>query len=103
MTCTPNFGKIVNTFHLNDNKKRHSGTNSSGFTALPGGLQVATSNSIGQSGYWWSSTESILLTYSTGSAQLYFGNAWNRNIYNSFVNRDSFGKHVGMSIRCIKD
>ncbi len=81
------------------------GTNTSGFTALPGGYQSTISNDIGQSGYWWSTNETLLLSYSSGSTQLNFSNAWIRSIYfgNTSVYRENYGKHVGMSIRCIKD
>ncbi len=70
-------------------------TNSSGFTALPGGYRSLNGsyNDIGISGYWWSSTEN-------GS-----GNAWTRklNYVSSNVNRDFDNKQNGFSVRCLRD
>jgi len=70
-------------------------TNSTGFTALPGGYRVGSGlfDSIGSFGLWWSSTESVesnaryrYLSY--GFANLYRGNDV---------------KVYGFSVRCIKD
>lgn len=69
-----------------------NGDNSSGFTALPGGLRGRVFDKIGESGSWWSSTvidtypRYCLLNYSNGSAFIY-GNS----------------KTMGFSVRCIKD
>ncbi|MBW6481694.1 MAG: hypothetical protein K0B10_01410 [Vicingaceae bacterium] len=70
-------------------------TNSSGFTALPGGNRStggAFSN-VGNNGYWWSATESS----ATG--------AWYRALgYNSAqVGRTNGSKAFGFSCRCVKD
>ena len=69
--------------------------NSSGFTALPGGIRNTdgTFSYIGGGGYWWSSTED-------GSI-----NAWARYLghdYNQIDKYDST-KSYGFSVRCIKD
>jgi uncharacterized protein (TIGR02145 family) len=72
-----------------------SATNESGFTALPGSFRSIAGGfcGVGSEGYWWSSTESDNL------------NAWyikvsdKVNIYTSLDNN----KHLGYSIRCIKD
>ena len=70
-------------------------TDSSGFTALPGGYRAfnGTFNSIGSQGTWWSSSE-------TGTTS-----AWYRNLnYNSGdANRDNVYKKGGFSVRLIKD
>ena len=70
-------------------------TNSSGFTAFPGGSRYAdgTSSFIGASGYWWSSSE--------GSST----NAWYRymNPINSSVYRSNYNKYYGFSVRCLRD
>jgi uncharacterized protein (TIGR02145 family) len=70
-------------------------TNSSGFTALPGGYRFygGTYNFIGYDGVWWSSA--------VDNSDL----AWYRELnYNgSSVYRDSTSKQVGFSIRCLKD
>ncbi len=72
-------------------------TNLSGFTALPGGRRVLSSNGSFNNtvtrGRWWSSTENDLI------------NAMSRNLrYNSieaYVNNSN--KSFGYSVRCIKD
>ncbi|MBV5280402.1 MAG: hypothetical protein J0651_03920, partial [Actinobacteria bacterium] len=70
--------------------------NESWFNALPGGYRDGVSSSFSSIRYignWWSSTE-----YSTS-------NAWYRNMcyINGICYRDSFDKHYGISIRCLKD
>ena len=70
-------------------------TNSSFFTALPGGIRISngTFYFIGEHGYWWSSTgiDSDV--------------AWNRSLgYNSnIVCRSYDDKNYGFSVRFIKD
>lgn len=70
-------------------------TNSSSFTALPGGYRHynGTFSDIGSSGYWWSSSE-----YEATSA-------WNIGLYTDIadVYRHKFGKHIGLSVRCVGD
>jgi uncharacterized protein (TIGR02145 family) len=72
-----------------------NGTNTSGFTGLPGGLRGynGTFGAIGYSGNWWSSTE-----YSTP-------NAWDRGLgYGSGgIARGSANKEDGFSVRCLRD
>ena len=73
-----------------------NGTNSSGFTGLPGGRRASnngTFNEIGYGGYWWSSTEDDT-TY-----------AWYRNLFyfNSIVGRANSSKTSGFSVRCLRD
>ena len=69
-------------------------TNSSGFTALPGGLRTypGTYGNFGF-GYWWSSTESNT------------ADAWYRGMgYGSgTVGRHSYHKNDGYSVRCLRD
>ncbi len=69
-------------------------TNSSGFTALPGGYRnyVGTYVWIGDEGSWWSSTEYALY-------------AWYRKLYyyGSNVLRHNDDKHYGFSVRCVRD
>jgi uncharacterized protein (TIGR02145 family) len=76
-------------------KEPNDATNTSGFTALPGGVRGNTGGFgyYGSSGYYWSSTENsgstawhIVLSYS---------NTW-MPIY-------STSKEYGLSVRCIKD
>ena len=72
-----------------------NGTNSSGFSSLPGGYRAPNGKfySIGELGSWWSATE-----FDTGSA-------WYRNmIYDDgIVNGDSGDKRGGLSVRCLRD
>ena len=75
--------------------KDGNGTNSSGFSGLPGGNRYfnGTFINFGEYGYWWSSTE--------GST--YF--AWNRLLdYGSGdVTRYYVAKERGFSVRCLRD
>lgn len=74
-------------------------TNESGFSALPGGYRGdhnGTSDYLGYSGYWWSSTEN------------YEGNALYRFLrcyyYNSSLSRGRYNyKSSGYSVRCLMD
>lgn len=69
--------------------------NSSGFTALPGGTRYSNGTfvSIGNYGYWWSSTE------------LNTTDAWYRYLYYYYVNLTSYyyTKSYGFSVRCLRD
>lgn len=68
--------------------------NSSGFSALPGGLRhdFGLYNSVGPFGYWWSSTASG-------------ANAWYRGLLNflSYVDQGVRDKRMGFSVRCVRD
>jgi uncharacterized protein (TIGR02145 family) len=70
-------------------------TNSSGFTGLPGGYRASdgTFNSIGNYGFWWSSTQN-----STSFA-------WNRYLYHfgALVGRGNPTESYGFSVRCVRD
>ena len=72
-----------------------NGTNTSGFAGLPGGFRNNNGYfyTIGANGYWWSSSEDD--TY----------DAWYRDLANSNgdVSRDTNGKQVGFSVRCLRD
>jgi uncharacterized protein (TIGR02145 family) len=75
--------------------KSGNGTNESGFSGLPGGNRNVTGsfNYIGESGFWWSSTE-------------YRANyAWFRYLFygNGNVSRSNFSKRFGFSVRCLRD
>ena len=69
-----------------------NGTNSSGFTGLPGGGRYPTGfENNGNNGVWWSSLES-------GS------NAWHRELSSPYhVVRDYSSKYRGFSARCVRD
>jgi len=74
-----------------------NGTNSSGFTGLPGGYRGggATFGAIGDKGIWWSSTE-----YNSGDA-------WHCNLkYESrYISLSTYysDRPFGFSVRCLRD
>jgi len=72
-----------------------NGTNISGFTGLPGGRRYSTGSfsNLGNSGFWWSSTEG------SGSS------AWRRSLFydSGQVGRYGNGKAGGFSVRCLKN
>ena len=69
--------------------------NSSGFTALPGGLRLynGTFSNVESRGYWWSFSEySVLNAY------------YQDMLYNNSNVSSSIGdKRNGLSVRCLKD
>ena len=80
------------------------GTNESGFSGLPGGMRInlggdavplnpAVFVQVGESVYWWSSTD-----YNNDFS-------WYRYLpyYDSSIKSSYFEKESGMSVRCIKD
>ena len=71
-----------------------NGTNSSGFSGLPGGFRSNGGyfGSAGSSGYWWSSSPG-------GSS------AWGRALYNDDenVSRGNYVPRSGFSVRCVRD
>ncbi|MCP4089638.1 MAG: hypothetical protein GY746_07575, partial [Gammaproteobacteria bacterium] len=88
-------GNLKETGTTNWNSPNTGATNSSFFTARPGGLRFGNGNfiEIDGYGYWWSATE-----YNTI-------NAWYRQLgYNySSVGRPNYNKYVGFSVRCLMD
>jgi uncharacterized protein (TIGR02145 family) len=87
--------QLKNTSGWAHNAYNGNGTNTSGFSALPGGYRYLDGNfaSLGVSGYWWSATE-YSATY-----------AWYRNLYYTIatVGRSSTNKTYGYSVRCVRD
>ncbi len=75
--------------------KNGNGTNSSGFSGLPGGFRngFGTFDGIGSNGHWWSSTESDT------------SDAWFRNLYYSdgSVYGGNGDRRSGFSVRCLRD
>ncbi len=69
--------------------------NSSGFTAVPGGLRISSGTfvDIGYIGFWWISTESPTTS------------AWLRYIFSNGPNisRIDYTKTYGFSVRCVGD
>ncbi len=76
-------------------KEGWNGTNTSGFSGLPGGDRYALGSfsPSGNYGIWWSSTE-----YSTSIA-------WARVLYYNDVSvgRNDYNKGYGLSVRCLRD
>ena len=72
-----------------------SGTDDYGWLGLPGGGRSSRGDfyGIGYYGYWWSSSQ-----YGTSIA-------WGRNLYydDGYVNRPSYSKEYGFSVRCLRD
>jgi uncharacterized protein (TIGR02145 family) len=77
-------------------KDNGNGTNSSGFSGLPGGFRYddGTFGSVGKDGYWWSSTE--VSTFSAWYRYLFY---YDGNVYRAIY----FKKEVGLSVRCLRD
>ena len=85
--------KEANTAHW---KSPNTGaTNSSDFTALPGGLLniYGPFYGLGEDGIWWSSTDYDV------------SNAWNCQLvsYNAELSRKYSNKKYGFSVRCVRD
>ena len=84
--------KMKTTFGWNGGP---NGTNSSGFSGLPGGFRNeydGTSYGTGNNGYWWSSS-------------LFGSNAWYRSLGydDENVNRNNSSRRYGFSVRCVRD
>lgn len=88
-------GKLKETGTPHWTSPNTGATNSSGFTALPGGYRNTDGvfNYVNLSGSWWSS--------SPNSAS----HAWYRNLYYDYaqVLRNYYNKSGGFSVRCLKD
>jgi uncharacterized protein (TIGR02145 family) len=71
-----------------------NGSNSSGFSGLPGGHRSNDGNfyNVGNHGYWWSSS-------------FYSSNAWNRRLFSGSVSvfRDYYYQRSVFSVRCVRD
>ena len=90
------YGKLYNWYAVNDPRGlAPNGTNSSGFSGLPGGNRFVSGSfyGIGDYGYWWSATE-----FNTIFA------------YSRVLSRDSgdlkrvdASKARGLSVRCLRD
>jgi uncharacterized protein (TIGR02145 family) len=69
-----------------------NGTNSSGFSGLPGGFRFFDGEffNAGLGGYWWSSSSDL---------------PWYRNVLHSYENvyRNIDAPHFGFSVRCVRD
>ena len=70
----------------------NTGTNESGFTALPGGQREVVNHNVGSSAYFWTATE---------KSDSY---AWRRQLLNtsSSISRFDNRKNTGYSVRCVE-
>ena len=88
-------GKLKEAGAISWKSPNTDATNTSLFTGLPGGGRNYDGYYffIGDSGVWWSSTE-----YNTDDA-------WNRGLASDSgsADRDSYGKEIGFSVRCLRD
>jgi len=90
-------GKLKETGTIHWRSPNTGATNSSGFTAFPGGYRTSTSitpfGSVGYTGYWWCSTEAS------------FNAAWRYmlNSDNGTITKTGDYKLLGLSVRCLKD
>jgi uncharacterized protein (TIGR02145 family) len=84
-------GKMKEVGTTSWNSPNTKATNTSLFSALPGGLRIGNGycDLIGLVGYWWSSSE----------------DGANRNLNNSdgAANRSNVTKSSGFSVRCLRD
>jgi len=88
-------GKLKETGTTHWNSPNAGATNSSGFSALPGGYRSysGTYSYVGTDGYLWSATESDA------------ADAWGRDLgyINTNVGRFNYNKRDGFSVRCVSD
>ncbi len=79
-------------------------TNSTGFTALPGGRRYNPENAafyqIGLTGYWWTSTPYIDPRNPYNDS---YAHEWNMFATNNSISQSYFGKRDGFSVRCVRD
>ena len=75
-----------------------NGTNSSGFSGLPGGFCDGSGNfdNAGAAGYWWSSSPPTKADVDS---------VWDRWLYREFESIQRSGSYVraGLSVRCFRD
>jgi len=87
-------GKLKESGTAHWNSPNEGATNESGFTALPGGSRYTNGsfNDIGLYGTWWSATG-----YITSAQSFYMA------YHLTSVTRYGGQKHVGFSVRCVRD
>ncbi|MEK7719983.1 MAG: fibrobacter succinogenes major paralogous domain-containing protein [Bacteroidota bacterium] len=89
-------GKLKETGTIHWRSPNAGATNSSGFTALPGGYRTSTSitpfDSVGYKGYWWSSSPSA-------------DNAWYCVLFSGDATANKYYSRTesGFSVRCVKN
>jgi len=95
-------GKMKEVGTTNWNSPNTNASNTSLFTALPGGLRIGSHynesygfENMGKEGFWWSSNSSDSSTYSAWSFTL---SSTSQDLHISEISSD-----IGLSVRCIKD
>lgn len=88
-------GKLKETGTTHWLSPNAAATNTSGFTALPGGSRLVTFSALGEVGFWWTSTEASIPSTQAKARAL------NYNLSN--IAAGSSGKAKGFSVRCIRD
>jgi len=89
-------GKLKETGFVHWENPNTGATNSTGFTALPGGRCDLTSFSFfGKEGNWWTSSQDV---YSSDE-----GSMFTMSYFGDYFALLSFDKKYGISVRCIKD
>lgn len=83
--------------HWQSSNLAKTGTNSSGFIALPGGDAFGLTGEIGTNGNWWSSTGSITNFTEIDKWSIHL---FSRSDYVSYYDVDI---NSGLSVRCLKD
>lgn len=86
-------GKLKKEGYLQWNFPNFGGTNSSGFSALPGGGISNFYQGLGQQGFYWSSSDFAP------------NNAWTRVFFYGYasVSSGGYAKNNGYSVRCLAD
>jgi len=97
-------GKLKETGMAHWHFPNAGATNSSGFTALPGGFRTPDGvfYSIREAGFWWSSSE---CTECDAFPEWNFNDSWNFSLgaWSKGYGNQHDNKSFGFSIRCIKD
>ena len=86
-------GKLKGDGYLQWNFPNYQGSNSSGFSATPGGGISSFYQNLGQTAFYWSSSDFLP------------SNAWTRTLFHGYASISSGGyeKKNGYSVRCLAD
>tara|TARA_R110000868_G_scaffold323689_2_gene584624 strand:+ start:280 stop:1473 length:1194 start_codon:yes stop_codon:yes gene_type:complete len=85
-------------------RNNKTATNSSGFSALPGGVryEFGSFNSINEYGFWWSSENNWQSNFNQVNTYITNPSDLSINYWVSRVGAGSFKAGTGLSVRCIK-
>lgn len=101
-------GKLKETGTYHWKNPNEGATNSSGFTALPGGYNLGSFYGIGDWGVWWSSTVSNVFNDCAWGRSLSstYGGIYRGMSYVIYQGKDlyyGYLKEYGYSVRCVRD